>query len=120
MVCYGMVWYGMVWYGMVWYGMVWYGMVWYGVVWYGVVWWEMVWYGTVATKPSVLAGIIWTTNQPIPSAEEKLTGSQPAASVPPVSTSSAVAPARSSSNSMSTWLVLRNLSPRVVGHLVYS
>ena len=59
------------------------------------------------------SGIIWSTNQPIPSAEEKLSGSRPSAPVTPVSTSSGVAPSRSSANSMSTWLVLRNLSPRV-------
>lgn len=72
--------------------------------------------GSVSTtEPPALqnSGIIWSTNQPIPSAEEKLPGSLPGASVPPVSTSSGVAPSRNAVNSMSTWLVLRNLSPRV-------
>ena len=60
------------------------------------------------------SGIIWSTNQPIPSAEEKLTGVHPgAASAPAVSMPSSVAASRSTPNSMSTWLVLRNLSPRV-------
>ena len=60
------------------------------------------------------SGIIWSTNQPIPSAEEKLTGVHPgAASAPPVSGPGSVPTSRSTSNSMSTWLVLRNLSPRV-------
>lgn len=72
--------------------------------------------GVSATEPSNLqnSGIIWSTNQPIPSAEEKLPGSLPAgASVPAVSAASGVAPSRNAVNSMSTWLVLRNLSPRV-------
>lgn len=60
------------------------------------------------------SGIIWSTNQPIPSAEEKLTGVHPGvASTPPVSMPSSLAVSRSTPNSMSTWLVLRNLSPRV-------
>lgn len=68
-----------------------------------------------AAEPSKLqnSGIIWTTNQPIPSAEEKLPGSLPGASVPAVSAASVVASSRNAVNSMSTWLVLRNLSPRV-------
>ena len=72
--------------------------------------------GSVSTtEPSSLqnSGIIWSTNQPIPSAEEKLSGNLPGTSVPPVSASSGVAPSRTAVNSMSTWLVLRNLSPRV-------
>ena len=59
------------------------------------------------------SGMIWSTNQPIPSAEEKLSGSRPLTQLPPVSAASSVAPSRSTANSMSTWLVLRNLSPRV-------
>lgn len=59
------------------------------------------------------SGMIWSTNQPIPSAEEKLSGSRPLTQLPPVSAASGVAPSRSTANSMSTWLVLRNLSPRV-------
>jgi len=59
------------------------------------------------------SGIIWSTNQPIASAEEKLPGTLPGASVPAVSAASGVAPSRNTVNSMSTWLVLRNLSPRV-------
>lgn len=70
--------------------------------------------GSASEPPNLQnSGIIWSTNQPIPSAEEKLTGLHPVASVPPVSASAAVAPTRSTTNSMSTWLVLRNLSPRV-------
>lgn len=72
--------------------------------------------GSVSTtEPSSLqnSGIIWSTNQPIPSAEEKLPGSLPGTSVPPVSVSSGVAPFRNAVSSMSTWLVLRNLSPRM-------
>ena len=68
-----------------------------------------------AAEPSNLqnSGIIWSTNQPIPSAEEKLPGSLPGVSVPAVPAASGVAPSRNAVNSMSTWLVLRNLSPRV-------
>ena len=70
--------------------------------------------GSVGEPPNLQnSGIIWSTNQPIPSAEEKLTGIHPVASAPPVSASGAVAPSRSTANSMSTWLVLRNLSSRV-------
>ena len=70
-----------------------------------------------AGEPSSLqnSGIIWSTNQPIPSAEEKL--SHPVAPVPPVSAPSGAAPVRSTVSSMSTWLVLRNLSPRVSAKL---
>lgn len=77
---------------------------------------EIVRSGSVsASEPSNLqnSGIIWSTNQPIPSAEEKLPGTLPGASVPAVSAASGVAPSRNTVNSMSTWLVLRNLSPRV-------
>ena len=77
---------------------------------------EIVRSGSVsAAEPSNLqnSGIIWSTNQPIPSAEEKLPGTLPGASVPAVSAASGVAPSRNTVNSMSTWLVLRNLSPRV-------
>lgn len=68
-----------------------------------------------AAEPSNLqnSGIIWSTNQPIPSAEEKLPGTLPGASLPAVPAASGVAPSRNTVNSMSTWLVLRNLSPRV-------
>lgn len=74
-----------------------------------------------AAEPSNLqsSGIIWSTNQPIPSAEEKVPGSVPGASVPAVSASSSVAPSRNTVNSMSTWLVLRNLSPRVSSIRLY-
>ena len=77
---------------------------------------EIVRSGSVgAAEPPNLqnSGIIWSTNQPIASAEEKLPGTLPGASVPAVSPASGVAPSRNTVNSMSTWLVLRNLSPRV-------
>ena len=70
--------------------------------------------GSAGEPPNLQnSGIIWSNNQPIPSAEEKLTGIHAVASVPTVSASGTVAPSRSTANSMSTWLVLCNLSPRV-------